>query len=388
MGSPGPLSEALSARSAEIADAVSENVGREVALTQGWLPTAHERRGLTRTRSVERALKLIASGEPLSDKDLAYHRDLGKVFAVHRIPLPVLIGLFENGITAITSKSWQIAAPEHFAEMTRFTERMAGLAEQARQVFIHSYLEVRAENGGHPARWVVADALAGGEPDIAAAWAVGERLAPGYLVLACAVAAPAALDTEQVASIYKRIEAIPGALHCGDLSALVILLPAEDDQRLPEATAAELAGHLRELAGGPVPAAQAYQPGLAGIPAALDEACRTLSLARAIPDAGSRPYQADMLLVELAIARQPDIRQRLAGLLTPLDAGADLHHTLEVLLACDLDRERTASELCIHRRTLRYRMDRIQDLTGIDPDTAHGIQLLRAALFATRLPLV
>jgi sugar diacid utilization regulator len=108
-------------------------------------------------------------------------------------------------------------------------------------------------------------------------------------------------------------------------------------------------------------------------------------LVKAIPDAECRPYQADMLLVELAIARQPDIRQRLAALLAPLDAGPDLHHTLEVLFACNLDRERTANELCIHRRTLRYRMDRIRDLSGIAPDSTHGIQLLRAALTAIRL---
>ena len=87
-----------------------------------------------------------------------------------------------------------------------------------------------------------------------------------------------------------------------------------------------------------------------------------------------------------AIARQPDIKQRLAALLAPLDAGQDLHRTLEALFACNLDRERTASKLCIHRRTLRYRMDRIRDLSGIDPDSTHGIQLLRAALTATRLP--
>jgi hypothetical protein len=31
-------------------------------------------------------------------------------------------------------------------------------------------------------------------------------------------------------------------------------------------------------------------------------------------------------------------------------------------------------------------MDRIRHLSGIDPDSAHGIPLLRAALVASRLP--
>jgi DNA-binding PucR family transcriptional regulator len=106
----------------------------------------------------------------------------------------------------------------------------------------------------------------------------------------------------------------------------------------------------------------------------------------AIPDADRRLYRIDDLLVELAIFRQPDIRRRLAGLLSPLEAGTDLRQTLMVLLACNLDRERAARELCIHRRTLRYRIDRIRDLSGIDPDSLSGLQLLRAALTAARLP--
>jgi sugar diacid utilization regulator len=164
------------------------------------------------------------------------------------------------------------------------------------------------------------------------------------------------------------------------------LFPAGSSQQQAEATAAELAGRLCALAGQQVCAAQAYQPGLARIPAALDEARNALCLAMAIPDRDHRPYRMNDLLVELAISRQPDIRQRLTDLLSPLEAGADLPHTLEVLLACNLDRERAARELCIHRRTLRYRVDRIRDLSGIDPDSVHGLQLLRAALTAARLP--
>ncbi|MGI5202590.1 hypothetical protein ACQEU6_13600 [Spirillospora sp. CA-108201] len=85
--------------------------------------------------------------------------------------------------------------------------------------------------------------------------------------------------------------------------------------------------------------------------AALEEASRVLTIAKAIPDAEDRPYRADELLVELAILGQPAIRGRLAAVLSPLDAGTDLRRTLEVLLACNLDRERAARELWIHRRT-------------------------------------
>jgi DNA-binding PucR family transcriptional regulator len=68
-----------------------------------------------------------------------------------------------------------------------------------------------------------------------------------------------------------------------------------------------------------------------------------------------------------------------------LAAGTDLRRTVEVLLAYNLDRERTARELHIHRRTLRYRVVRIREVSGIDMDTVHGVQLFRAALTAARL---
>ena len=385
MESPGTLPEVLAARSTEIAAAVAGAVGRHVVPSSPWLMAAHERSWPMRTQFLVRCLELSASGGPFSDDDRDAFRNLGVLFARHDVPLSLLIASFDVGIAALTRESWHIASAEHFAEMTEFTGRAAQMVEHSRQMAIHGYLETCAGSSSRSARWVVAEALIGGETT-AATGATGERLAPSYLVLACAVPDPARVDPGQVAAVHRYIESVPGALHYGDLSTLVVLLPAEDPGRLPEAVAAELAGRLRSLTGQMVYAAQAHRPDIAGIPAALDEACRVLSLVKAIPDADCRLYRMDMLLVELAIARQPDLQRRLAALLAPLTAGPDLRHTLEVLFACNLDRERTAKELCIHRRTLRYRMDRIRKLSGIDLDSAQGIALFRAALTASRLP--
>jgi hypothetical protein len=385
VGSHGTLAEILAARTAEVAGAVAEAVLGQIAPSSDWLTPAYEHRSLTPARMLGRVLDLTASGEPLSDDDLDSYHNLGMLFACHDVPLPLLIATFDVGIAALTREWWRIAPAEHYAEMTHFTERLARMVDQTRQAAIRGYLEACAGGGSQPARWVVAEALINGEP----ALAVKERLAPSYLVLACAVADPAQAGTGRMAAVRQYLEGIPGVLHFGDLSSLAVLLPVEDGQRLPEAAAAALVSELRSLTSQMVYAAQAYRPDLGGIPAALEEATRSLLLVKAIPDAECRPYQAGMLLVELAIARQADIRQGLAALLAPLDAGPDLRHTLEVLFACNLDRERAAKELCIHRRTLRYRMDRIRDLSGIAPDSAQGIQLLRAALIATRLqPLV
>ena len=384
--SPGTLADVLAARSTEIADAVTSAVACHVISSSAWLMAEHERHQLKRDQMISRVLELAASGEPLSADDLRSYRDLGMLFARPEAPLSLLIASFDIGTSVLTRESWAIAPPEHFAEMAQFTERSARILDQGRQAAIGGYLELLAGNDSRPARRVMAEVLISGQSAPAPTQAIGERLAPSYLVLACAVPDPVQVGAGQIAAIHRDIDSIPGALHCGDLSALIVLLPAEDAQPPPDATATELASRLRSLAGQPVYAAQARRPGLAGIPAAAEEARHVLSLVKAIPDADCHPYPLDTLLVELAIARQPDIRQRLAALLAPLDAGADLPRTLEVLFACNLDRERTAKKLCIHRRTLRYRLDRIRNLSGIDPDSAHGIQLLRAALTATRLP--
>ena len=55
--------------------------------------------------------------------------------------------------------------------------------------------------------------------------------------------------------------------------------------------------------------------------------------------------------------------------LAPLTAydrerGADLAHTLRVLLECGGNQSRTAEELFLHRSSLLYRLRRIEELTG------------------------
>jgi hypothetical protein len=295
----------------------------------------------------------------------------------------VLEAMFNVGVTVATREYWRITPTHRFVEMAEFTGWTAVMADQARQTSVSAYQTADAE-GRDPLPSIMAEALLHGEPAYVAAQQGGPRVAPSYLVLVCAVDGS---DEQSVTVAEQVIHAVPGALHYGgDLAELTILLPVETSLRKAEETAAELVARLRSATGRTVHAARAHRPDLAGIPAAFSEARQTLSLAVAIPEAGSRPYRMEDLLVELAISRQPEIKARLAGLLVPLGAGADLLRTLEVLLACNLDRERAARQLCIHRRTLRYRMDRVRELSGIDPDSPQGLQLIRAALAAGRLP--
>jgi DNA-binding PucR family transcriptional regulator len=91
------------------------------------------------------------------------------------------------------------------------------------------------------------------------------------------------------------------------------------------------------------------------------------------------------VLLEYQLTRPSDAHAALRELLDPLDRNPDLQHTLEVYLANDLDRRQTATTLHVHPNTLDYRLRRIVELTGLDPSTSRGLQLLGAALAARQL---
>jgi purine catabolism regulator len=64
---------------------------------------------------------------------------------------------------------------------------------------------------------------------------------------------------------------------------------------------------------------------------------------------------------------------------------ADLLHTLEVFLECDSNGVRAAEKLIVHRHTLKYRLQRIEDICGIDLADPLCKLNLRAALLSRRM---
>ncbi|MYU63101.1 helix-turn-helix domain-containing protein, partial [Streptomyces sp. SID69] len=70
-------------------------------------------------------------------------------------------------------------------------------------------------------------------------------------------------------------------------------------------------------------------------------------------------------------------------LLSP--AHRELARTAEVYLDCAGQAGRTASELGIHRQTLYYRLNRVEQLTGLDLDDGEDRLLLHMALKRARL---
>ncbi len=90
--------------------------------------------------------------------------------------------------------------------------------------------------------------------------------------------------------------------------------------------------------------------------------------------AGAAGGAIDSYALLLASVPEPvrsSFREQLLGPLEDYDAGrnSDLVRTLEVFLACSGSWSRTAARLHVHVNTLRYRIRRIEELTGRDLGT-------------------
>jgi hypothetical protein len=92
--------------------------------------------------------------------------------------------------------------------------------------------------------------------------------------------------------------------------------------------------------------------------------------------------------LELLLARSPRIATALcARVLEPLargGEGADLIHTLRTLVSCGFDRARTSRALHVHRNTLGYRVNRIEQLAGIDLTRPRDVVYVYLALAAEK----
>jgi hypothetical protein len=105
---------------------------------------------------------------------------------------------------------------------------------------------------------------------------------------------------------------------------------------------------------------------------ALDELRAVVEVARSRGHSGS--VQLESYLPELLLHRSP----RIAGLIRrhvygPLRPGhPELARTLDLLVEHNFDRGATAAALPVHRNTLRDRLARIAELTGVDVGRADG----------------
>ncbi len=150
----------------------------------------------------------------------------------------------------------------------------------------------------------------------------------------------------------------------------------------PDAAAAKIAEHFGPgpVVTGPVvddllSAGRSARSALAGLRAAV-----------AWPEA-PRPVSSDDLLPERALAGDGHARRQLVtSAYTPLaEAGSGLLETLAAYLDTSGSIEATGRRLFVHPNTVRYRLRRIAEVTGLSPTDARDAYTLRLALTLGRL---
>ncbi len=93
-------------------------------------------------------------------------------------------------------------------------------------------------------------------------------------------------------------------------------------------------------------------------------------------------YLLGDVLVEYAVLTQRSVADLLVAKIEPITRNDVLLETLRALLTADGNRSKAAAGLIIHRSTLDYRLQRIEQLTGYDPTSVRHLHVLSTALTA------
>jgi hypothetical protein len=240
--------------------------------------------------------------------------------------------------------------------------------------------------------------LAGDDPEAARRHAASLRteLADDYVVVV--VRARERLPDDSVPATLRERTVLGGILDAARTrlggagrSALVGLRHGEVVALCP-AAGREEHGEVRRRCGALAEALAAsgvavglsgWHQGLAGIAVGFGEA-REAVLAAAGAEPGTAVAFDDMLVAHL-LRTSPDADRLLGELLEPVSAydaerGAELVATLRTYVECGFSPTRSAQRLIVHPNTVHYRLKRIRELTGRDPQDPDDLLLLALAL--------
>lgn len=334
----------------------------------------------------------LEEGRLPTEDELAEPRSSAARRAQERVPLDAVLTAYHVGGRIGWAALVEAARPSETAELVAAGDRVQLYVQCLTSAVATAYLEEQQAISGEErdVRRALAAALLSGQPSAGLAARLGVDLEVSWYVVALELAEHVDEKAAGVAGAVaarRKVRRVQGVLeeHAGgevlglfDATGGTVFLV--DDGR----DVAPVVERLQAAAGVEVRAAVAdgVQTGrLAASSAQVREVLRLVGVL-------GRPaglYRLTDVLLEYQLTRPSDALPALAGLLDPLERNPDLLVTLDSYLAEDLDRRRTAAALHVHPNTLDYRVKRIVSLTGLDPQTTAGLQLLAAASMARRL---
>jgi sugar diacid utilization regulator len=192
---------------------------------------------------------------------------------------------------------------------------------------------------------------------------------------------------------YLAAAVAPASRGCGQDPELVIVIPGADGQLAARAAQAMRRELEASLSGFAIAVARSRP---AGDPADLHRAGAEAFLAANVAVAqGSRELAfeetgAYRLLLPAMVEDPEELRRFHDETVAPLVAydeqyETDLVRTLESFLDADGNVAQTAQRLYTHRHTVRYRLERVKEVTGLDVSSTDGRERLGLGLKAMRV---
>ena len=129
-----------------------------------------------------------------------------------------------------------------------------------------------------------------------------------------------------------------------------------------------------------------YHPGVRGLERSYQDARTALTLGRHFHGT-NQTHCLDSLGIAAFIGiaderTKVDLARKLLG---PLDHEPELVETVNAFFSLNCSPSLTASQLCVHRNTLNYRLEKVASLTGLDPRRFEDAVLIRLALLVRSL---
>jgi sugar diacid utilization regulator len=378
--------DALDRQREEMADAVLAGIRDEV-LAYRDLPARDSelvREGVRLT--VNQFVDLLCEQRRLSPSELAMIESLGGVRAAQGVPMDDML----QGIRAAMSAGWDyivglvptdaptdavVPAVGHLGdEVFHFMQQSA--AVMAKGYTAHQRLGLTARVRARDE--AVEELLAGvfdSDAEVerrAAALGIDLRVPHGLLLLALPEAAgdtTEALRTTRDALVDRLPHALDGSVRTTPTVHAVIVVPVPttgDWQRAVDLAAEVAAGpRVLVLAAGP-------SPGASGIHTAYTDAARLVRVVRRVgtPPGVLRPD--DLVVYRFLDAAGAEEGQRLVRrvlgpvLDLPPDAREKLLGALRAMAAANGVLTDAAELLLVHTKTVRYRLRRLEELTGLD----------------------
>ncbi|MGW6122355.1 PucR family transcriptional regulator [Nocardia sp. NPDC055165] len=268
------------------------------------------------------------------------------------------------------------------------TARMFGhLSRELAIAISQAYLRER-QVAGSDAADTVAAALIAGNATPALARACGVRLAESYFVFAVGFVPRHGADEprpDRHILAHRTIRRIRAEVlhHCDDNALMqmgtdtaTLLIPQDHfDPGAAERFVEQIAGAAQTQV-----RAAFVVAGAGGISEGVERAHTVLDIMRRLRRVGLERF--DNLSLEYQLSRPGTAGRHLAALLDPLEDHPVLLETLTAHLATHSTRLRTARVLHVHPNTVDYRLNKIAEITGLDPTQPDGIWRLRSALVA------